>query len=68
MRHKDPELMKKIYEYAEKFYFSEKRSPSTTEVVVFAGISRSILYYYFAAMNELGMIEYDGKTLKTDKM
>lgn len=68
MRHKDPELMKKIYEYAENFYFSEGRSPSTTEVAVFAGISRSTSYYYLVAMDELGMIEYDGKIIKTDKM
>lgn len=68
MRHKDPELMKKIYDFAEDYYFSEGHSPSTTEVAVFAGISRSTSYNYLVAMDKLGMIEYDGKTIKTDKM
>lgn len=68
MRHKDPELMKKIYEYAEDYYFSEGHSPSTTEVAVFAGIGRSTSYNYLVAMDKIGMIDYDGKTIKTDKM
>lgn len=68
MRHKDPELMKKIYEYAEDYYFAEGHSPSTTEVAVFAGISRSTSYNYLVAMDKIGMIDYDGKTIKTEKM
>ena len=68
MRHKDPELMKKIYEYAEDYYFAEGHSPSTTEVAVFAGISRSTSYNYLVAMDQIGMLDYDGKTIKTDKM
>ena len=68
MRHKDPELMKKIYEFAEDYYFSEGHSPSTTEVAVFAGISRSTSYNYLVAMDKLGMIDYDGKTITTEKM
>ena len=68
MRHKDPELMKKIYDFAEDYYFSEGHSPSTTEVAVFAGISRSTSYNYLVAMNKLGMIDYDGKTITTEKM
>ena len=68
MRHKDPELMKKIHDFAEDYFYSEGHSPSTTEVAVFAGISRSTAYYYLVAMDKLGMIDYDGKTIITDKM
>ena len=68
MRHKDPELMKKIYDFAEDYYYSEGHSPSTTEVAVFAGISRSTSYNYLVAMAKIGMIDYDGKTIRTDKM
>ena len=68
MRHKDPELMKKIYDFAEDYYYSEGHSPSTTEVAVYVGISRSTAYYYLVDMDKRGMIDYDGKTIKTDKM
>lgn len=68
MRHKDPELMKRICEYAEDYYFSEGHSPSTTEVAVFAGIGRSTAYNYLVAMDKIGMIDYDGKMITTEKM
>lgn len=68
MRHKNPELMKKIYEYAEDYYFAEGFSPSTTEIAAFAAISRSTAYYYLVAMDKLGMINYDVKMIVTDKM
>ena len=68
MRHKDPELMKKIHDFAEDYFYSEGHSPSTTEVAVFAGISRSTSYNYLVAMDKIGMIEYDGKTIRTEKM
>ena len=68
MRHKDPELMKRIHDFAEDYFFSEGHSPSTTEVAVFAGISRSTSYNYLVAMDKIGMIDYDGKTIRTDKM
>lgn len=68
MRHKDPELMKKIHDFAEDYFYSEGHSPSTTEVAVFAEVSRSTAYYYLVAMDKLGMIEYDGKTIRTEKM
>lgn len=68
MRHKDPKLMKKIHDFAEEYYFSEGHTPSTTEIGVYAGISRATAYNYLVAMDKIGMIDYDGKTITTDKM
>lgn len=68
MRHKDPELMKKIYEYAEDYYFSEGYSPSTSEIANAMGIARTTAYNYLVAMDKLGMVDYDGKLIATEKI
>lgn len=68
MRHKDPELMKKIYEYAEDYYFSEGYSPSTSEIANAMGIARTTAYNYLVAMDKLSMVDYDGKLIATEKI
>ena len=42
MRHKDPELMKKIHDFAEEYYFSEGYSPSTSEIASAVGIANGV--------------------------
>ena len=66
MRSKSHELMKAIYQYAEQYYFQTGISPSTTKIADAVGVSRGTAYKYLVAMNDNGMIEYDGKNIQTD--
>ena len=66
MRSKSPELMKEICQYAEQYYLQKGSSPSTTKIADAVGVSRGTAYKYLVAMNDNGMIEYDGKNIHTD--
>lgn len=66
MRHKDSNKMQEILDFSEKFYMSEGRSPSTTEIADAVGFSRGTAYRYLVEMNEIGMISYDGKTIQSN--
>jgi len=68
MRHKDPELMERIKEFAEGYYLTEGRSPSTTEIGEAVGIARGTAYKYLVAMDERGMVSYDGADILTEKI
>lgn len=68
MRHKNLKLMETIREFAEQFYFENRRSPSTTEVGKAVGIARGTAYRYLVEMDERGMIQYDGKEILTEKI
>lgn len=68
MRYKDQNLMKRIKEYAEAFYFEKGRTPSTTEIAQEVGITRGSVYRYLVEMGERGMVCYQGGKLFTDKM
>lgn len=67
MRHKDPELMKRIQAFAEDFYFEEGRSPSTAEIGKAVGIAKGTAHRYLVEMSEKGQIDYDGKSIETEK-
>lgn len=66
MRSKSLELMKAICQYAEQYYLQTGISPSTTKIADAVGVSRGTAYKYLVAMNDNGMIEYDGKNIQTD--
>lgn len=66
MRSKNPETMKKIIKYVEKYYLSNGLSPTTRQIASGVGISNSTVHNYLFEMNEKGMIEYDGSTITTD--
>lgn len=68
MRHKDPELMNRIRDFAESYYLTEGHSPSTTEIGEAVGIARGTAYKYLVAMNEQGLISYDGTEILTEKI
>lgn len=68
MRHKDPELMKKIKSYIGEFYLRHDRTPSTTEIAKLFGISRSSAQRYLVAMDERGLISYKEGRIDVDKM
>ena len=67
MRHKDPELMKKIRTYIGEFYIEHDRTPSTTEIAKYFGIARNTSQNYLVAMNERGLLSYQGGRLVVDK-
>ena len=68
MQHKDPDLMRKINLYISEFYMDHDRTPSTTEIAKTFGISRSSAQRYLVAMDEKGMLSYQGGKLAVDKM
>lgn len=60
MRIKSQELMKQIYSYIDQYYCEKHTVPSTNEVAIGVGISKATAYRYLVAMNDCGMLEYDG--------
>ena len=68
MRRKDPELMERIHDFVESFYFDNGRSPSTTEIGDAVGIARGTAYKYLVAMDERGLISYEDGNASTDRM
>ena len=68
MQHKNEDLMKKINAYIGTFYLDHDRTPSTTEIARTFGMSRSSAQRYLVAMNEKGMLSYQGGKLIVEKM
>ena len=59
MRSKDPELMKKIREFVDRYYRENRSSPSTQTVGAAVGVTKQTAYRYLLEMSEQGMLEYD---------
>ncbi len=68
MRHKSDDRMMQIKDFVEKYYLKNRHSPSTREIAEELGIVKSTAYKYLIAMRDLGMIEYDGENVLTDKI
>lgn len=66
MRSKDPELMEKIVRFAEEFYVTEGRSPSTSEIAGSMGCCKATVYHYLVEMDKRGIITYDGRDIRTE--
>ena len=67
MRHKDKELMRRIREFAERYYIQNGRSPSTAEIGLGVGVTKATVYNYLVEMNENGMLQYDGNAISTKR-
>ena len=67
MRYKSTELMGTIKAFVEEYYKNYRHSPSTTEIADAVGIARGTAYKYLVAMNENGMIRYDGQQISTEQ-
>lgn len=65
MRSKNVELMNQICKFAERYYLQNGCSPSTTKIADAVGLSRGTVYGYLVEMAEKGMIEYDGREIRT---
>lgn len=68
MRSKNPELMKKITDYINEFFATKLRSPSINEVAIGVGVAKTTAYRYLVAMNNLGMISYNGQSIETPRI
>lgn len=68
MRHKDPALMNKIRDYAEKFYLERGRAPSSAEIGSAVGVTKATAYRYLLDMAQKGMVDYRAGVLSTERI
>lgn len=68
MRSKDPEIMKRIVDFVEAYHLDYNSSPSLRVIADGVGIGSTTVYWYLMEMNERGMICYDGKTIRNEKI
>lgn len=70
MRTKDPALMNSISNYVDQYYSDKHVAPSTAEIADELGIAKATAYRYLVAMDEQGMLQYDGpsRTIVTKKI
>lgn len=68
MRRKNPEVMNAICTFVDQYYRESHVSPSVNEIAQGVGVSKATSYRYLVAMNEHGMLSYDGKTVVTKQV
>ncbi len=69
MRSKDPELMKEICAYIDRYYKEKHRGPTQREIAKAVGISSSSANRYVMTMAEMGMITCNkGKAVGTEEI
>lgn len=68
MRTKNPELMKEISAFVNDYFHEKRSSPSVGTIAKAMGIARSSAYRYLVAMDEKGLISYDGHTIETPQI
>lgn len=65
MRSKSPQRMDEIGAFVDRYYRENRFSPTLSEIARAVSISKATTYRYLVAMNENGMLSYDGKTIVT---
>lgn len=65
MRSKSPQRMDEISAFVDRYYRENRLSPTLSEIARAVSISKATAYRYLVAMNENGMLSYDGKTIVT---
>ena len=68
MRQKNPKYMKEIEDFVDEYYTQYHKTPSCREIAENTTLQRSAVQRYLTAMNEQGMIQYDGKSISTRKI
>ena len=68
MRQKNPKYMKEIEAFVDDYYSQHHKSPSCREIAENTTLQRSAVQRYLTAMNDQGMIQYDGKNIRTRKI
>ena len=67
-RSKDPGLMQRIRVYVEDYVRANSHSPSMSQIGKAMNINKSTAYRYLVYMQEQGMLDYDGKVVRTKKI
>ena len=65
MLQKNPDQMKEIIVFVDRFYARHHKTPSCREIAAGTTLKRSSVHNYLVAMNNNGMIEYNGQTILT---
>lgn len=65
MRSKSSQRMDEISAFVDRYYRENRVSPTLSEIARAVSISKATAYRYLIAMNENGMLSYDGKTIVT---
>ena len=60
--------MKRIVDFVEAYHLDYNSSPSLRVIADGVGIGSTTVYRYLMEMNERGMICYDGKTIRNEKI
>ena len=68
MRQKNPKYMKEIEAFVDDYYTQHHKSPSCREIAENTTLQRSAVQRYLTAMSDQGMIQYDGKTIRTKRI
>ena len=65
MRQKNRDRMGEILSFVDAYVRKNRRSPSCREIADHVSLGRSAVHNYLVAMNESGLIRYDGQTILT---
>ena len=68
MRHKSKKLMDSIVAYVDSYHGKNGSFPSTSEISTSLGVVKSTVYKYLVAMDEDGVVIYDGRRILTDSI
>lgn len=68
MRQKNPKYMKEIEAFVDDYYTQHHKSPSCREIAENTTLQRSAVQRYLTAMSVQGMIQYDGRTIRTKRI
>ena len=66
MRSKNPEMMRKIIAFVDRYYLMYHEMPSLAVIASGVDLHRSNVHRYLIEMNEKGMLTYDGHFIGTD--
>ena len=66
MRYKDQALMEKIKSYVSDFRRCEGRTPKIRDIAAALEIGKTTVQRYLHEMAENGLLEYDGKTIRSE--
>ena len=67
MRTKDPKTMEAIREAIDRYYRKHHEMPTVRELAALVGVSKATVQRYLVAMDEQGIIRYDGQIRSTEK-
>jgi len=62
---RNPDRMREIIEFTDRYFARNRKTPSCREIAANTTLKRSSVHNYLVAMNETGMIEYNGKDIIT---